>query len=169
MSILYRLAPVQGSRGPPAGAHELGVVAVVVVLGVAVGGEHHAHRAGGEVVQLAPDHGADVEPVIGAVEVDAGLVLAVVDDDVEAAGHGDDELLQFLVGMPAALRPAWHVVKVIDALDVEGNVAAALDEGEVAAGVLDLRQVDDFAVGDRHGWGWLGLAVGASLLAPPRG
>ena len=46
----------------------------------------------------------------------APLVAAVVQHHVEAAGHGDDELVQGLVRMPPALRAAGHVVEVIDAL-----------------------------------------------------
>ena len=70
------------------------------------------------------------------------LVLAIVQHHVKAAGHGNDELMQPLVGMPTALCPTGHVVKVIDALDVKGDVAATLDEGQVAAGIRDL--------GERH-------------------
>lgn len=83
--------------------------------------------------------------------MDALLVLPVVDDDVEAARHGDDELLQPLVRMTAALRATRHVVKVVHALDVEWNMAAALDEGQVATRVVDFGEVDDLAVFNCHG------------------
>ena len=45
----------------------------------------------------------------------------------------------------APFGTAGHVVKVIGALDVEGNVATALHEGKVATRVGDLWQIDDAA------------------------
>src|SRR4051794_363993 len=80
--------------------------------------------------------------------MEALTVDAVVDHHVEAARHRDQELMQALVGMAAALGAAGHVVEVVDALDPEVDVPVALDEGEIAARVLDLREVDDAAARD---------------------
>lgn len=78
--------------------------------------------------------------------MEALLFGAVVQHHVEAARHGDDQLAQFLVRMAAALRTARHIVEVIDARDVEGDVIAAFDECQVPARIGDFRQVDDAAV-----------------------
>src|SRR5688572_29917575 len=48
--------------------------------------------------------------------------------------------------VPGTCSPARHVVKVIDALDLEGNVSARLDERQVAARVVDAWQFDDSVV-----------------------
>ena len=141
----------KGRLSVPPGAHELGVIAVIVFLVVAVRGEDHAHRAGREVIELAPDHRADIESVVGAIEMKAGLVFAVVEDDVEAAGHGNDELMQRFMRMPSPLRSARHVVEVINTLDVEGDMLTAFDESEIASRIVDFGEIDDFAIGDGHG------------------
>ena len=49
--------------------------------------------------------GQHVQADIGAVEVERASSRAVVEDHVEAAGHGDDELVQLLVRVAAALGP----------------------------------------------------------------
>ena len=72
-------------------------------------------------------------------------MATIVQNDVEAAGEGDDELLQLLVGVPATLAPAGYVVEVVDAPDVEGHMKATLEEGQIAARILDARQLDRVA------------------------
>ena len=61
-------------------------------------------------------------------------IESIVQHDVEAAGHGNDELGQRQMGMPAPFRAARHVVQVVHATDVERNLAAAFHEGQVARG-----------------------------------
>ncbi len=62
------------------------------------------------------------------------LRIPVVEDNIEAAGHGYDELLQLFVGVSAAFRAAGYVVEVVDTLDVERCLVAGLDNGQVSAG-----------------------------------
>ena len=81
--------------------------------------------------------------------MEASLLLAIVKHDIEAARHRHDQLLQALVRMPAALGAAGNVIQVVDALDLERNMLAALDEGEVATRVGDLGEVDEVAVTHR--------------------
>src|SRR5258708_40360941 len=50
----------------------------------------------------------------------------------------------------SALGAARHVVEVIDALDGEGDVLLALDEGEVSPRFADLGKVDDPAQLQAH-------------------
>ena len=71
--------------------------------------------------------------------MDALLLTAVVEDDVEAARRRDDQLTQRAVGVARSFCSTWYVVEVIDPLDVEVDSAAAFDESEVPAAVLDLR------------------------------
>lgn len=73
------------------------------------------------------------------------LVLTVVKLHVKAARHGDDELVQSLVRVPATLGATRHVIQVVDTLDVKWNLVATFDKGQVATGILDFREVDDFA------------------------
>src|SRR5262245_27852994 len=62
------------------------VLAVVVLLVVALGGEGEADGTRGEVINLTPEHGRQVEAVIGTIQMKALLVFAVVHDHIEAAG-----------------------------------------------------------------------------------
>src|SRR5262249_49714954 len=91
-----------------------------------------------------------VEPVGCPIEVKGPLAIAVVELDVEAAGDRDHELLQPAMGMAAAHAAPWHVIDVVDALDVERDVAPALDEGQIPSSILDFRQVVQPASDHRH-------------------
>ena len=71
---------------------------------------------------------------------------AVVQYDVEAAGHRDNELMERLVRVTAALGAARDVVEVIDALNRKRNVAIAFDESQIPPRVGDFRQQDNLAV-----------------------
>ena len=77
------------------------------------------------------------------------LVEAVIQHHIEASGHGDDHLMQILVCVRTAIRTPWHIIGVIDPLDVEGNVIGALDKSQIAPWVADLGQLNDIAVSER--------------------
>src|SRR5687768_3830368 len=79
------------------GCGERVVVAVIVLFLVRTRREDQTHRPGRKVVDLAPHHRADVEPVVGPIQLIPVLLTAVVQDYIEAAAHRDDELLQLLV------------------------------------------------------------------------
>ena len=86
---------------------------------------------------------------------------AVVENHVEAARHGDDELFEFLVAVSAPLCTARYVIEVINPLDVERHMPRPFDEGKIAAMIGNLRQVNDPAflkeVALVHGDGLAGL------------
>jgi hypothetical protein len=62
----------------------------------------------------------------------------IIQNDVEAAGHRDDELMQSQVRMATTLGAPWDVVQVVHTLDVKGDLAAGLDKRQVASRVVDL-------------------------------
>jgi hypothetical protein len=125
------------------GGEEGWVIADIVVGIEVLGGEDEANGAGGEIADVAPDHGTEVEAEVGAIELVTDRFATVIEEDVEAAGEGDDELMEVFVGMAAAFGAARDVVEVVDATDWEGNVTVFLDEGEVAAGIGDFWEFDD--------------------------
>ena len=45
----------------------------------------------------------------------ACLITTVIEHNIEAAGHGNEEFLYDLVRMSATLSPARHIVQVVDA------------------------------------------------------
>src|SRR5215210_2744419 len=47
--------------------------------------------------------------------------------------------------MPAALRATGYVIQIVDSSDLERDMPAALDKGEVAARIGNLRQIDQLA------------------------
>jgi len=100
-----RIFLIFSSPTPPR-PHEFVIFPVIIVLVIPVGGQDHANRARGKVVEFAPDHGADIEAVIRAVEVIPLLILAVVNNHIKTAGLGDNQLVKPLVRMPATLGPA---------------------------------------------------------------
>ena len=55
------------------------------------------------------------------------------------------------MGMAAALGAAGNIVEVVNATDLEGDVATALDEGQVAARIGNLWELDDAAFFDTVG------------------
>ena len=78
------------------------------------------------------------------------FLFAVVKHNVETPRHGNDQLPQGFVRMPAPLRAPWHVVKVIHALNVERDVLTALDEGQIASGIGDFGQINEITTVYRH-------------------
>lgn len=70
----------------------------------------------------------------------------IIQDHVEASGHRYDELLQRFVSMTRARCSAWYVVEVIDAFDFEGYVSLRFDEGEIAARIGNLWEVNDLTI-----------------------
>ena len=80
----------------------------------------------------------------------AFLVFPVIDDDIEAAGHGNEKLMTLLQSVTGAIRPARNVVEVKDTFDVEGDVPASLEESEIPPGIIDLRKFNDAAFGKFH-------------------
>ena len=78
------------------------------------------------------------------------LVLAVVNNHVEAAGHGDDELMALFQRMTGAIRATGHVVEIEHALDRERNVPLSLDKSQIATRVRDFGQVNDLTLTQFH-------------------
>src|SRR4051794_38257481 len=77
--------------------------------------------------------------------------MAVVDRDVEAARHRDEHLRRRLQRVTRAGGASGDVVEIEDALEVEVDVVAALDEREISTWVRDDRKLDEPAVIDaRH-------------------
>jgi len=76
------------------------------------------------------------------------LIGAIVQHDIEATRHRDDELMQRLVSVTAALGTPWHVIQVIDSFKVERHVPSALHERQITPGIGDLGQKDEAAVAD---------------------
>ena len=71
------------------------------------------------------------------------LLRSVVQMDVEAAGHGDNELVKVLVGVAAALRAAWNVVEIINAFEIKRDYTTALDDRKVSPVVVNNGQVQN--------------------------
>lgn len=85
------------------------------------------------------------------------FVLAVIEHYIEAPRHGNNELMQSLMGVSSTLRTPWHVIKIVDALNVKWYVMTALYKSEIPARILNLGKINNFAVIDIH-------AVHASLI-----
>ena len=94
--------------------------------------------------------GGRCKPVIRAVQVESLLVLPVVHHHVETARHGDEELMALLEGVTGAVRPAGHIVEIEHPLDRKRDVPIVLQKGQIAARILDLRQLNNLAFAQFH-------------------
>jgi len=54
--------------------------------------------------------------------VKACLITTVIEQNIKAAGHGNEEFLQDFVRMSTTLSPARHVVEVVNTRDLKRNV-----------------------------------------------
>jgi hypothetical protein len=45
-----------------------------------------------------------------------------------------------------AVGPAWHIVEIVDTLDVERDVVLPFNEGQIATGIRYAWEVDDPAL-----------------------
>lgn len=80
----------------------------------------------------------------------AFLLSAVIQNHIKTSRKRDDQLVQIFVGVPTALRATGNVIEIVNTFDVKGHMPAALDEGEIAAGIVESRKVNDLALGQTH-------------------
>ena len=74
-------------------------------------------------------------------QVESLCYVTVVQRDIKATAHSDKQLLQFSMAVFAPRGTRCYVVKVIDALDLEGNMITALNKAKAASRVSDLREL----------------------------
>jgi hypothetical protein len=87
---------------------------------------------------------AEQQPVVAVVEGHALVVVAVVDQHVEAPRHRHGHLLQLGVGVPGPALTSGHVIEPVRPAPLERHVLAALStKVEVAATLLHDREVDE--------------------------
>ncbi len=70
-------------------------------------------------------------------------LVAIVQHNRKAAGRGDDEFFRGAVCVAASGCACGHVIEVVGAPDGKGNVAIALNEGQITAMIGNLWQIDD--------------------------
>ena len=78
------------------------------------------------------------------------FLRAIVQNDVKTSGHGDDQLVQILVCVAATLGAAGNIVDVIDALNLERYMPAALNESKIASRIVDYGKVNEPAFRETH-------------------
>ena len=71
---------------------KLSIVVDVFVFVKQFGRQHHADGSRGEIFEGAPDAGHDEQSLPRMVEQHLAPLSAVVDDDMERAAHGDEQL-----------------------------------------------------------------------------
>ena len=132
------------------GANKFLIIPVVVCLVVEIRGQDHTDGAGRKIIEFAPNHGTDVDSRIGAIQVEAFFLGAVVQNHIETPRHRNDKLMQILVCVAAALGPAGNVIKIVNTLDFKGDMTAAFDEREISPRLIDFGQIDHLAFGQAH-------------------
>ncbi len=56
--------------------------------------------------------------------MNALLVLPVVQHHIKTARHGNDELLQPLMRVATTFRTPWHVIQIVDTLNIKGDMVS---------------------------------------------
>ncbi len=130
---------------------EQSVITIVVVFVEIIGCQNHAYGSRGKVVNLSPDHRTDVKAVVTAVHVHHFAFAAIVEVNIKRSRHCDNQLVQLLVCMTTSFRAARNIVKVIDSLNIERNMAPAFNEREVSSRVVYSGKVNSLAAFNRHG------------------
>ena len=108
------------------------VVVDVVTLVVDLRSEYKTDGARREIVERSPYSG------------DRALAAAIVEQHVETAAHGNEQLLQSTVGMSSAAFASRHVVEPVCTGYVEGHMVVLFHYREVAATVFYLWNVNYF-------------------------
>lgn len=80
--------------------------------------------------------------------METSLGVTVFDDHVEAARHGDDELMAAFQCMPCSVLPPWDVVEIEHSLYGEWQMTIAFNETKISTRVMDSWQVDQLTVVD---------------------
>ena len=93
----------------------------------------------------------------------AFFLFPVIHHHIEAAGHGDQELMALLQGVTGAVRASRHIVKVKHALDREGNVSVAFDECQIAARIGYFGQLQQTALAQFHSFFVESICLSARL------
>lgn len=76
--------------------------------------------------------------------------MPVVQRNTERAAGGNQELVEFPVGVCSAGSTSGHIVQPIDPLDLKGNMPILLHKGKIPPLVGNDGQVNDFAIGKVH-------------------
>jgi hypothetical protein len=64
----------------------------------------------------------------------------VIKYHIETARHSHDQLMQQFMSMPASLRSAGHVIKIIDSSDVKRHMMGSLDKCQITPWIRYLGQ-----------------------------
>ena len=66
------------------------------------------------------------------------LPMTVIQNDVEAARHRNDELMKLLVSVSTSLSTTRYIIEIINPFDIEGYVPFTFNEGEISTCIMDL-------------------------------
>jgi hypothetical protein len=64
--------------------------------------------------------------------------FSVVQQNVETAGNGNENLLEGFMGMSSPGGAARDIVQIVDPFNFKGNMPLALDKGQVPAWIVNL-------------------------------
>lgn len=78
------------------------------------------------------------------------LINAIVQQYIKTTRHGDDELMKCFVSMSTAFRTAWHVVEIINTLDIKWNLIPAFDKSQVPSDICNFGEVYHFTQVNIH-------------------
>lgn len=81
----------------------------------------------------------------------ATLFHPIVEDHIETAGHGDDELMKIAMSMGPTVCPPGYVIEVINPFNFEWHVPVAFNESQISPRIMNFWEFEQFAVLYGHG------------------
>ena len=72
--------------------------------------------------------------------------ITIVQMNIERSRHSNEKLMQCFVCMAASCRTTRDIVKIIDALYIKRDMAICLYKSQIAAQIINLWQLHDFAL-----------------------
>src|SRR6185369_6633961 len=130
---------------------------VTNIVGLIIGrrGERQHHRAGGEVDELVPHPGTDIEAEIRPLQPQRMAPAAVIDDDIAAARQRQQQKLELAMTMPATRVSGGHTVDIEDAANLEADLVTDLEKVHRATWIAGTAYRHEMAVAHIDG-GWNG-------------
>src|SRR2546426_353837 len=89
----------------------VGILPAIILFIVSSGCQAKKDGTRRKIVHPPPDHRRNVQAVIGAIEMNALLLLPVVNNDIKTTRHRDEKLVASLQSMTPAVRASWHVIE----------------------------------------------------------
>ncbi|OPY67540.1 MAG: hypothetical protein A4E62_02241 [Syntrophorhabdus sp. PtaU1.Bin002] len=117
---------------------ELIIIPNVIVLFIFAGSQHQTNSAGRKLEEFPPDTRYNHQTVIRPIEGDNLPILAVIKQYAKRTTSGNNELIQFFMGVATPIFTSGDIIKIINPLYVKRNMRLAFNNGDITRPVMYL-------------------------------